>query len=769
MFGKVQQLDDIEDVTPLEDFSTTGKSPMPEFGSLVLVRGVLETKPKMIGNFGFGTLLVRDEPQRAASPLSVLKIDIISYDENEKLRPHTIRNLLDKLKKGTKMAIKGRVDVLKDTDLVETSPYPEPLRFKIVIDSDHHSIAYVEKNTPVFKRQISQPQWLHNFKVGEFVENAVDRVFLDSKDIDNIKGIDEVMKYVVAYKNCLHGNILVGVKYDSENNMGQVTGLDWDESKIANWREKLSIAIGSILPAPGEAAAICSTKEEVLDLYEQKSFILVMSISGSNRKMVWIHVPKGEARLYVTKASDVHAFIRTGPETKRITDFNELFCRLDSLGSRKIEPMSDDELDVNKQYTELKARNDGLQSKYQILKQLDQDNKEFGYESQEQEFKMIFADDPVKKIQAKHLTHYSCGFLNSVGDVYGLVTPKWALVIDFDQHPKHEGHLCERFNQYNDIHQMERRHSIKTPQNSKLDLNPDSGITWLAARGYDEIEKSLSTQSHGGWNMTHRDQLRSLLKTDLASSIKPNYLHIIVLWDEGHEEIGDSLRVILEDILSINGKRSSVTIVCCTSEAQRYIMENLVKPLGKSYGEIIMGERVYVAPPYVLARHLSSKLPDPYKPENDFQVPHKKEYRGKTQVFPRILPKHLRQNVNGYLKMMYIRQGRKPETSTAGERAKFYSGSKITFSGLSENFGIQRTKIEELEASFKILVNDRKSHVSMISVKVERGAGSTTMCLQFLFKHHEEYPCAQLTDFGDRLISYMKDIYRETKLPLGGS
>ena len=1016
MFGKVQQLDDFEDLIPLEDFSTDGKSATPKFGSLVMVRGVLETKPKMIGHFGFGTLLVRDEPQGAASSFSVLKIDIISCDANEKLRPHTIRNLLEKLKRGTKMAIKGRVDVLKDADLVETSTYREILRFKIVIDSDHHSIAYVERNTPVFERQISQPQWLHNFKVGEFVKNAVDRVFLDSTNIDNIMDIGKIMKYVVAYKNCLHGNILIGVKYDSENNMGQVTGMDWGESEIANWREKLSIAIGSILPAPSEAAAICSTEEEVLDLYEQKSFILVKALTGSKRKMVWIHVPKGEARLYVTKASDVHAYVRTGPETKRITDFNELFCRLDSLGSRTIEPMSDDELDVNKQYEELRAQNDGLQSKYQVLKQLDQENKELGYESQEQEFKMIFGDDPVKTIQEKYLTHYSCGFLNSVGgsilfgvqedemskvghivgivmsekerealskivvktlskffppvrtsqysvtfydvtvpseyiaknsdssltcilirgpadevgnkwpkfarenfsdclcrvvrikpqlfcvvvkrlkdvshdmgkileqftkdnkkkkisleflpesdlelllkdlciieftvkrsqypihmvqpidtyilddrngrlkalsddatyelmmqrfelgfdtaiqfdvkkflnhvdnfrcsgnsyiliaspfkfsttedDVYGLVIPKWALVIDFDQHLKHEGHLCERFNEYNDLHQMERRHSIKTPQNSKLDLNPNSGTTWLAARGYDEIEKSLSEEDHGSWNMTHRDQLRSLLRTDLARSIKPNYLHIVVLWDEGHEEIVDSLRVILEDIFSMNGNRTSVTIVCCTLKAQKYIMENLVKPLEKSYGEIIMEERVYISPPYMLARHLSSKLPDPYKPENEFQVPHKQEYHGKTQIFPRILPKRLRQNISGYLKMMYIRQKGKHGMSMDDERAKFYSGSKITFSGLGENFGIKRTKMEELESNFKVLVNDRKSHVSMISVKVERGAGSTTMCLQFLFKHHEDYPCAQLIDFGDGLLSYIKDVYRETKLPL---
>ena len=1001
MIGKIRNLEDIKDLIPVEDFGTDGKSTTPEFGSVISVRGVLKNRPKVIENFG--TLLIRDDPRGAASSFTVLKIDIRSNEENTILRPHTIKMAFEEMRTGTEIGIKGRVEVLEENDLGETNAQCEMLRFKLVIDCDQHSLVHVEQKTVEFKRQLSQPHWLQKFKLGDRIEKALDKAFCDSTDIS------EIMKYVVAFKNTLHGNVLVGVKRSSENNSGEITGLDLDENEIAKWREKLSKAIGSILPSSNGNAAICLTKEEALELYEQKSFILVMALCESTKKMVWIHVPKGEARLYVTKSTDVHAYVRTGAENNHF-DFNELFCRLDSLGSRRIIPISDEETDVNKQYKELTEQNVGLQKRYQILKTLYQDKKELNYENQEQEFKMIFGDDPLKTIQKKYLTQYSCGFLNSVGgsilfgvqedekskighivgivmsmeeretlvktavktlnnffppvntsqyslvfhdvavpseyianyndsnstcvlmrgpadevasewpkfaednfadclcrvvrvqpklfcivlkkmkdvsydvgeivkqfikdnekkislesmskddlerllkelciieftvkrsqypihmvrpidthvldregnlvrfnyeimmhrfelgfdaaiqfdikkflshvdnfrhsgnsyiliaspftfstaenDVYGLVIPKWALAIDFDQYPKHEGHLCQLFNEFNDLHQMERNHCIRTPQDSKLDLNPDRGVCWLAARGYDEIEKSLSKQDHGSWNMTHRDQLRSLLKTDLASSIKPNYLNIVVLWDEGHEEIVDSLRVILEDILSINGKRTAVTIVCCTSEARRYITENLVKPLEKSYGEIIIVERVYVAPPYVLARHLSSKLPDPYKPENEFQVPHKREYRGKPQVCPRILPKNLRQNINGYLKMMYIRQGRQHEKSMAEERRKFYSGSKITFSGLPENFGIQRTKMEELETNFKILVNDRKSHVSMISVKVERGAGSTTMCLQFLFKHHEEYPCAQLTDIGDRLLSYIKDIYRETKLPL---
>ena len=998
ILGNVNYITGIEDLVPLEDFATDGKSTTPIFGSTISVVGVLDSRPRMIENFG--TLLIRDDQKSAATPFNALKVDVQGDEGNTNFRPYAIKLLFNKIKKGYEIALKGRVEAMEESDLMESKALLksndheqcEFLRFKLVIDSDLHSFVYVERKTVAFKRQLSQPPWLHNFKLGDHVKKSIDMVFCDSANTD------EIIKYVVAFKNSYHGNVLVGVTRDSGNSKGIISGLGMDENEMAKWREKLSMAIGHILPSPNDSAAICSTKEEALQLYEKNPFILTIALSEPKKEIVWVHVPKGEARLYVTKATDIHSYVRSGTETRRITDFNELFSRLDSLGSRKIVQIADEELDIAKQYEELTKKNVGLEKKYQVLKEL-------SYENQEQEFKMVFGDNPVKTIQDKYLTHYSCGFLNSIGgsiifgvqederskighivgivmaneeretlvktvaktltnfypqvntsqysvmfhdvtvprdliakdndgmcilirgpanevgnkwakfakenfpgclcrvirvdtqlfcivaeklnevkeeivkqfiiqnkekislesmhenslerllkklciiefavkrsqypihmvqpidthifdkdgnllafdykimmqrfelgfdspiqfdvakfmnhvdnfkhfgnsymlitspftfspienDVYGLVIPKWALAIDFDQYPKHKGHLCQLFNEFNERHHMERNHWIRTPQDSKLNLNPDRGICWLAARGYDEIEKSLSEKEHGSWNMTHREQLRSLLKTDLSGSIKPNFLNVVVLWDDGHDEIVDSLRVILEDILSMNGNRTSVTIVCCTSKARRYIMENLVKQLQKSYGQIIIEDRVYVAPPHVLARHLSSGLEDPYKPENEFQVPHRREYRGETQIFPRILPKHIRQNINGYLEMMYIQQETKNKKSTNEERQQFYSGSKITLLGLRHNFGIQRAKMDELETNLKILLNDRKSHVSMISVRVERGAGSTTLCLQFLFKHHREYPCAQLIDFGEGLLSYIKDIYKETKLPL---
>ncbi|XP_028411982.1 uncharacterized protein LOC114534715 [Dendronephthya gigantea] len=353
-------------------------------------------------------------------------------------------------------------------------------------------------------------------------------------------------------------------------------------------------------------------------------------------------------------------------------------------------------------------------------------------------------------------------------DLHGLVLPQWTLVIDFDQHLKQEGHLYQRFKELYDVLQIQRKRFIKTPRDTKLGLNPEHAICWLAVRGYDEVEKTLSKEGHGNWNITHRNSLSTLLMPELARFVRPNYLNIIVLWDDGHKPLIDSLRTILEDIISITGYRTAVTFVCSNETVRLDINEVLVEPLQNSYWRIFSTDRVYIAQPYVLSRHLSANLPSPYQPEDDYQVPHRKKVRGKYQTWPDILPKTLRHN--NYLKVMYIRKRKELDKRILDkERKKFYSGLEITDLGLQNEFGIEREKMEELDKEFKLVCNDfndRRSHVAILCLKVDRGAGSSTLCLQFLFKHHKEYPCAQLLEIGEDLLSYIREINNATKLPL---
>ena len=79
-------------------------------------------------------------------------------------------------------------------------------------------------------------------------------------------------------------------------------------------------------------------------------------------------------------------------------------------------------------------------------------------------------------------------------DLHGLVLPQWTLAIDFDQNLKQKGHMFHRFKELNDIHRLERERFIKTPQDKKLDLNPEHAICWLAVRGYVEAQKTLSKE-----------------------------------------------------------------------------------------------------------------------------------------------------------------------------------------------------------------------------------------------------------------------------------
>ena len=259
------------------------------------------------------------------------------------------------------------------------------------------------------------------------------------------------------------------------------------------------------------------------------------------------------------------------------------------------------------------------------------------------------------------------------------------------------------------------------------------------------------------------------MKAELPRCVNPNRLNIVVLWGDGYSSLVDSLRTILEDIISINGYRTAVTFVCSTPEVQLEI-KGLVQQLQKSYWQIISTDRVYVAPPYVLSRHLSYKLPSPYQSEDDYQVPHSKRYGTKYETFPDILPPGLRQNISSYLQMMYMKKERKPDKHNLDDkRKKFYSGMKITDFGLRNKFGIEREKMGELEREFKGLTSDKKSHVSILCLKVDRGAGSSTLCLQFLYKHHEQYPCAYLLEIGDNIshiLSCIRDINNVTRLPL---
>lgn len=356
-------------------------------------------------------------------------------------------------------------------------------------------------------------------------------------------------------------------------------------------------------------------------------------------------------------------------------------------------------------------------------------------------------------------------FLNEQ-DIYGLVIPEWLLVLDFDQHPHENGHLFDVFQKQHDLHQGERNLFLKTPLDRKLDINPDNGTSWCAVRGYQELAHTLSEESHGEWNISHGQKVKTHLSDELIVLVNPNQLVVVCLFDEDHENLVPSMHLLLEHVFSI-WSRTSIIFVCPSRSSETLMMNKLIEPLHKSYGNRIKMDNVFVVSPQHLARHLAVKLPAPYCPENAFQLPKKVRLFDGDRTIPETLPQNIRQAVHGHLQIMYLKSGKEAPLEDIGKaREDFYSGSEISSVGLAHGIGIHREKIKDLKRELKVMLNDKKSHVCMIVLKAERGSGASTLCLQFLYENHERFPCAKLMEFHESLVRNIEKINQHTKLPL---
>ena len=355
----------------LEDYSNDGRHSPPHFGNVVSIAAICEEKQYC--DNGDWVLIVRDDPQGASSFFHKMKIVVRRNQTSENLQANNVENLVKEVKSGVRVAVKGRVERLENEDCVDDDPFCEIIKFKLIIDSDHHSLIYVKRQNPKFSRQFSQPSWIQelgDLKTGRRISRTSQRVFCDSTVND-----DKILNCVVAFKNCHDGEIFVGV-----NNDGKITGRNFTDSGMANWRENLSKKITGILPVSKDGGAICNSLEEGCSLVrERKCFVCVLPLSSSDENqaegkyIVWIFVPKGdEAPIYFRKETDVHAFLRKGAENLRITKNYEelLFSPLYSLGSRrKPREISDEDLESETKFKEAVGET-GLKKNYKVLEEI---------------------------------------------------------------------------------------------------------------------------------------------------------------------------------------------------------------------------------------------------------------------------------------------------------------------------------------------------------------------------------------------------------------
>ena len=352
-------------------------------------------------------------------------------------------------------------------------------------------------------------------------------------------------------------------------------------------------------------------------------------------------------------------------------------------------------------------------------------------------------------------------------DLYGAVVPEWALVLDFDQTPNEDGHLLNIFKPLHDLHRVERNLFVKTPLDRKLEINPRNGVCWCAVRGYEEINKTLSTGGHASWMSTHGHKMRILID-HLITHINPNQLVVLCLWADGHRELLPSLDFILQYIFSCWGP-TKVVFVCSDSSTKSEILSGLVEPLERA-GFGVKRDNIFIALPHEMARHIGAKLPPPYRSEDEFQIPRKFHLPdGGERTIPDTLPQTIRQAVKGHLQIMYQNTGNALQLKPDDEdevRLKFYSGSEIDETGLATGIAIEREKMKVLKRELKSFLNDKKSHVCLTILKAERGAGATTLCLQLLFEYRKQYVCARLLEFHDSLTANIEKINQYSRLPV---
>ena len=337
-------------------------------------------------------------------------------------------------------------------------------------------------------------------------------------------------------------------------------------------------------------------------------------------------------------------------------------------------------------------------------------------------------------------------------DIYELVIPKWTLAIDFDREPKEEDHFFHLYEKPHDCYHKKRVCRLVTPQSDSIDPNANHGFRWLAARYYTGIAESLSEKG---------DLKHPKINMPLDEELTSDKVHVVVFWDEGSKKLSHFLRLILDDILSVYNY-TSVTFVCSTSEAYLDIAKDVKRLKEKCTVS------TYITPLHVLAKFLAVSLPETFRPEDLYQVP-KKGYSENLSLVtvPTELPLQLRRDIDDRLDMMHINKSRNVNEKTVQEvQKKFYSGSRITMLGLRGHIGIRREKLQELKQLCHDLFNDKKSRVSLIKVKAHRGAGATTVRLQFLSDHHEKIPCAQLIRIHRDLLSLIEKINQFTNLPL---
>ena len=388
----------------------------PANGAVISVKGLCSSTPR--NRDRAGSVLLRNDPAIGGTFLE-LKVDIRASPECNNLTKHIISTILY-VKVGEELFVRGRVEHLEKEHKSMKKGF-KILPFKIIVDSDQHAAFRKEvKAQCSYFRQLSTP-WPVEY--GIFPAEGSTQEPLFEKDIlQSTPGIlycppgtslDKIKECAVALKNSQTGDIFVGVSDE-----GAVIGSKMSRDEVIEERVKLVKGLSKIRPSVDQTISICTSAAESHELVRrEKDFVAFMWVQSNTPRpaedieeaeeisiLFRIHVVKGSSVISFVESEHTRAYVRVGTETKVMTDYEDLFYRLESLASRNIPTKTSDAIDdeMNKA------------SVYEVSDQSYQLFESVKFETDKMEFKEIFGD-PKKIILKKYVKKYSASFLNSDG------------------------------------------------------------------------------------------------------------------------------------------------------------------------------------------------------------------------------------------------------------------------------------------------------------------------------------------------------------------
>ena len=390
-------------------------------GDVISVKGLCSSTPQKGG--GARTVLLRNNPPKDGTFLELM-VDIRACSESNILTKQVISTIL-KVKLGEELFVRGRVEL---KELKSEKKGFEILQFQIVVDSEQHAAFRkdVEKHRS-YLRQLSKPrpiecgifQAVRSLQEPLFENDTLEStpgILFCPPDALRDKSLNKIKECAVALKNSQSGDIFVGVSDE-----GAVIGSKMSCGEVVKTRVNLVKAIGGILPKVDRTISICTTAVQSHKLVERKkNFVAAMRIQSKTPCLAEdlektekisilfrIHVERNQVRdrvISFVRPEHTRAYVRVGTETKQMTDYKDLFDRLESLASLNIPMKSSDAIDheVNKA------------SVYEVSDQSYQLFERCKFETEKREFKAIFGD-PKEIILSRYVKKYSASFLNSGG------------------------------------------------------------------------------------------------------------------------------------------------------------------------------------------------------------------------------------------------------------------------------------------------------------------------------------------------------------------